>query len=58
MNVVDKKTTRKDINKYQTANTIHDQNSMTTVNKFVTKSNSHQIKTKQNILTCTSLEMI
>ena len=58
MNVVYNKTTRKDINKYQTANTIYDQNSMAIINKIVTKSNSQQIKNKRNNLTCTSLEKI
>ena len=56
MNVVDNRTTRKDKNKYQTTNIIYDQNLMFIINKIITKSNSHQIKPKQNNLTYTSLE--
>ena len=46
MKVLDNKTTRKDNNKYQTTNINYDQNSMSTIKKIITKSNSHQIKTK------------
>ena len=46
MEVVDNRTTRKDNNKNQTINIIYDQNSMSVKEKIITKSNSHQIKTK------------
>ena len=56
MNVVDKRTTRKENNKYQTTNIIYDQNSMAI--NIIIKSTSHQIKPKRNNLTYTSLEKI
>ena len=49
MNVIDNRINRKENNKYQTTNTIYDQNLMAIINKII-KSNSHQIKTKQNNL--------
>ena len=54
MNVVDDMTTRKDNNKYQTTNIIFDQNSISIINKVITKSNS--VKSEQNYLTYTWLE--
>ena len=57
MNTVDNRTTRKDNKKYQTTNLIYDQNSMAIINK-IRKSNSHQIKPKQNNLTYTLLEKV
>ena len=57
INVVYIVTTRKDNNKYQTANIVDDQNSTSIINKIM-KSNSHEIKSKRNNLTCTSLEKI
>ena len=58
MNVVDNMTTRKHNNKYQTTIIIYDQNSISVINKMITKSNSHQIKSKRNNLTYTSLDKI
>ena len=58
MKVVNDKTTRKDNNKNQTTNIIYDQNSISVINKIVTKSNSDQIKSKRNNLTYTSLDKI
>ena len=55
--MVDNMITRKDNNKYETTNIIYDQNSISIINKIIKKSNSHQIKPKQN-LTYTSLEKI
>ena len=52
------RTTRKHNNKYQTTNIIYDQKSVAIINKIITKSNSHQIKPKQNNLTYVSLEKI
>ena len=49
------KATLKNNNKNQTTNTIYDQNSMAIINIIITKSNSHQIKLKQNNLNYTSL---
>ena len=56
MNVVDNMTTRYENNKYQTTNIIYDQNSISIINEIITISNSHQIISKQNNLTYTSLE--
>ena len=58
MNVVDNMTTRTDNNKYQTTNNIDNQNSISGINKIITKSDSQQIKSKQNSLTYTPLEKI
>ena len=58
MNVVDNMTTRKHNNKYQTTIIIYDQNSISVIKKMITKSNSHQIKSKRNNLTYTSLDKI
>ena len=58
MKVVDNMITRKDNNKYQTTNIIYDQNSISIIDKIITKSNSHQIKPTQNNLTYTPLEKI
>ena len=44
--------------KNQKINIIYDHNSMFTIKKIITKSNSRQIKSKQNSLTYTSLEKI
>ena len=57
MNASDNRTARKHNNKYHTTNIIYDQNSMSKINKIITKSNSHQIK-KGNNLTYSSLETI
>ena len=49
MNVIDNRINRNENSKYQTTNTIYDQNLMAIINKII-KSNSHQIKTKQSNL--------
>ena len=46
MRVVGNRTTRKNNNKNKTTNIIYDQNSMYIIERIITKSNSHQIKTK------------
>ena len=56
MNVVDNKTTRQDNHKYQTTNFIYDKNSMSIINKIITKSNSHLIKPERNDLALTSIK--
>ena len=48
----------KTIVKKQITNINYDQNSMSIIKKILTKSNSHQIKPKQNKFTYTSLEKI
>ena len=58
MNVVDNMTTRKDNKKHKTTNITYDQNSISIINKIITKSNSNQINSKQNNLTYTYLEKI
>ena len=46
MRVVGNRTTRKNNNKNKTTNIIYDQNSMSIIKNKITKSSSHQIKTK------------
>ena len=57
MKVIDNMTPKKDNIKYQTTNIIYDQNSISIINKIITKSsNSHQINSKVNNLNYTSFE--
>ena len=56
MNVVNNMRTGKDYNKYQTTKVVYDQNSISIIYKIITKSKLHQIKSKRNILTYTSLK--
>ena len=61
MEPVVNRTTKKYNNKNQITkitNTNYDQNSMFTLKKRTTKSNSHKIKPKQNKISYTSLEKI
>ena len=54
MKVVDNRTTRKDNNKNQTTDIFYAENSVSVIKKIITKSNSHQMKPKQNSLSYTS----
>ena len=56
MNVVDNRNTKKGNNKYQTTNIMYDKNSISIINKIITKSKSHQIKPEQNNLTYAPIE--
>ena len=56
MTVFDNRATKNDQQKNQKTNIICDHNSMSTIKRIITKSNSRQRKSKQNSLTYTALE--
>ena len=56
MKIFDNRTNIKDHKNIKKTNVIYDHNSISTIKKIKKKSNSYQIKPKQNSLTYTSLE--